>query len=455
MSVGAISAVVLPGATLVAPRCGEQTDGAIASIARVEDAGRSRAPGPGYRVGLDDSRRAHLGSWGASLWWWIHQHDISLPVDFSLLESVPDAMIITHRDGRIVHVNTVAETLFGWVRAELVGNPIDVLLPARFRAMHQVHRSGYHAAPRTRPMGLGLDLFGLRKDGEEFAAEISLSPLSVGGEVYAIAAVRDVTERKKLEQRAQLYRKAQEEVRERDEFLSIASHELRTPVTALQLQLQLIQRAAGRPGGALPEALAAKMDALERQCRRIALLVNELLDVSRLRLGHLELRLEEIDLVELAREAVAHLVEEGIRLGSRIDIVGEGAAIGRWDRLRLEQVITNLLSNAIKFGESKPITVEVGADPERARLTVRDQGIGIEPSDQDRVFGRFERAVSTEHFGGLGLGLYIAREIVVAHGGRIHLASTPGSGATFTVDLPRVPPVRAPQSSEGGGKLLN
>jgi PAS domain S-box-containing protein len=376
-------------------------------------------------------------------------------VDFSLLESVPDAMIITHRDGRIVHVNTVAEALFGWARAELVGSPIEVLLPARFRAMHQVHRSGYHAAPRTRPMGLGLDLFGLRKDGEEFAAEISLSPLSVGGEVYAIAAVRDVTERKKLEQRAQLYRKAQEEVRERDEFLSIASHELRTPVTALQLQLQLIQRAAGRPGGALPEALAVKMDALERQCRRIALLVNELLDVSRLRLGRLELRLEEIDLVELAREAVAHLVEEGIRLGSRIDIVGEGAAIGRWDRLRLEQVVTNLLSNAIKFGESKPITVEVGADLERARLTVRDQGIGIEPGDQDRVFGRFERAVSTEHFGGLGLGLYIAREIVVAHGGIIHLASRPGAGTTFTVDLPRVPPLCAPQSTEGGPELLN
>ncbi len=376
-------------------------------------------------------------------------------MDFSLLESVPDAMIITHRDGRIVHVNTVAETLFGWARAELVGNPIEVLLPARFRAMHQVHRSGYHAAPRTRPMGLGLDLFGLRKDGEEFAAEISLSPLSVGGEVYAIAAVRDVTERKKLEQRAQLYRKAQEEVRERDEFLSIASHELRTPVTALQLQLQLIQRAAGRPGGALPEALAVKMDALERQCRRIALLVNELLDVSRLRLGRLELRLEEIDLVDLAREAVAHLVEEGIRLGSRIDIVGEGTATGRWDRLRLEQVVTNLLSNAIKFGESKPITVEVGADPERARLTVRDQGIGIEAGDQDRVFGRFERAVSPEHFGGLGLGLYIAREIVVAHGGLIRLASTPGAGAAFTVDLPRVPPLRAPQSSEGGAELLN
>jgi PAS domain S-box-containing protein len=376
-------------------------------------------------------------------------------VDFSLLESVPDAMIITHRDGRIVHVNTVAEALFGWARAELVGNPIEILLPARFRAMHQVHRSGYHAAPRTRPMGLGLDLFGLRKDGEEFAAEISLSPLSVGGEVYAIAAVRDVTDRKKLEQRAQLYRKAQEEVRERDEFLSIASHELRTPVTALQLQLQLIQRAAGRPGGALPEALAIKMDAVERQCRRIAVLVNELLDVSRLRLGRLELRLEDLDLVELAREAVAHLVEEGIRLGSRIDIVGEGPATGRWDRLRLEQVVTNLLSNAIKFGESNPITVEVGADAERARIAVRDQGIGIEPADQDRVFGRFERAVSTEHFGGLGLGLYIAREIVVAHGGLIHLASTPGAGTTFTVDLPRVPPLRAPQTTEGGAELLN
>ncbi len=378
-----------------------------------------------------------------------------LKVDFSLLESVPDAMIISHRDGRIVHVNYLTEKLFGWSRVEIVGHPIEILLPARFRAMHLLHRSGYHAAPRTRPMGLGLGLFGLKKDGEEFAAEISLASLQVGGETYAIAAVRDVTERKKIEQRAQLYHKAQEEVRERDEFLSIASHELRTPVTALQLQLQLIQRALGRPGGAQPAALAGKMDALERQCGRIAALVNELLDVSRLRLGRLELRLEETDLAEVARETVAHLLDEGIRRGSRIDVSVEGAATGRWDRLRIEQVVTNLLSNAIKFGQSKPIAVEVGADAESARLAVRDRGIGIELADQDRIFGRFERAVSAHHFGGLGLGLYIARQIVEAHGGVIQLASTPGNGTTFTVELPRVPPPSAPEPSPGAAGMRN
>ena len=376
-------------------------------------------------------------------------------VDFSLLESVPDAMVISHPDGRIVYLNAVAERLFGWSRAEIVGHPIEVLLPGRFRPMHLIQRAGYHAAPRTRPMGLGLDLCGLKRNGEEFAAEISLASMQVGESAYAIAAVRDVTERKKIEQRAQLYHKAKEEIRERDEFLSVASHELRTPVTALQLQLQLLQRAAGRPGGALPVALAGKLDALERQCRRIAVLVNELLDVSRLRLGRLELRLEELDLVEVARATASHLREESSRNGSRIDVTAAGPAVGSWDRLRLEQVITNLLSNAIKFGQAKPITVEVSAEANLARLRVRDRGIGIELADQERIFGRFERAVPTHHFGGLGLGLYIAREIVEAHGGKIELSSQPGAGTTFTVELPRTPAARAPELSRGKPEMRN
>jgi two-component system sensor kinase FixL len=367
------------------------------------------------------------------------------PADFSILECLPDAVVIAHRDGRILYVNGVAAKLFGWERAELVGQPIEVLLPARFRAMHQIHRAGYQAAPRTRPMGLGLDLFGLRRNGEEFAAEISLASLQLGGETYSIAAVRDVTERKAIEDRARMWRKAQEEVRERDEFLSIASHELRTPVTALQLQLQLLQRSAGRSPEGIPGSLATKLVALERQCRRIAVLVNELLDVSRLRLGRLELRLEELDLVEVAHETVSHLKEEGVRLGSTLEVLNEGPARGRWDRVRIEQVITNLLSNAIKFGRGKPIVVGVGGDGERARVQVRDQGIGIEPEDQARIFRRFERAVPTQHFGGLGLGLYIAREIVEAHGGTISVASEPGSGTTFTIELPLEPPASRPQ----------
>jgi PAS domain S-box-containing protein len=361
-------------------------------------------------------------------------------VDFSLLESVPDAMVIADERGAIVHLNGGAERLFGWTRAELIGQPIEVLLPARFRTMHQVHRSGYHAAPRTRPMGLGVDLSGLKRDGGEFAAEISLSPLEVDGRACVMAAVRDVTERKKVEDRARMWRKAKEEVRERDEFLSIASHELRTPVTALQLQLQVLQRAAHRSVEELPKAFEAKLEALERQTRRIGLLVSELLDVSRMRLGKLELRPEPLDLADVARETVTHVREEIERTGSRL-LVDLSPTPGRFDRLRVEQVITNLLANAAKFGEGKPIALQVSADGERARIRVTDRGMGISPDDQARVFERFERAVPSQQFGGLGLGLYIARQIVEAHGGEIRVESGRGAGASFTVLLPRAPPV--------------
>jgi PAS domain S-box-containing protein len=362
-------------------------------------------------------------------------------VDFGLLEFVPDAMVIADEAGAIVHVNRAAERLFGWSVDELRGRPVEVLLPARFRAMHQVHRGGYQAAPRRRPMGLGLDLAGLCKDGQEFAAEISLSPMEVEGFRGVVAAVRDVTERKRIEERGQRWRKAQEEVRERDEFLSVASHELRTPVTALQLQLQLLHRAAQRSLVA-PQLLEGKVDALERQTRRIALLVNELLDVSRMRLGRLELRYEVLDLGEVARQVAEHLREEMLRSGSALQLDVQPVE-GRWDRLRVEQVVTNLLENASKFGEGKPILLSVEADERWARLRVEDRGMGIPTEYHGRVFERFERAVSAEHFGGLGLGLYVARHIVEAHGGRIRVASAPGEGATFTVELPRVPKASA------------
>jgi PAS domain S-box-containing protein len=360
-------------------------------------------------------------------------------MDFTLLDSVPDAMIVADEAGIIVHVNGMGERLFGWPRAELLGQPVEILLPARFRAMHQVHRSGYHAAPRTRPMGLGLDLSGLRRDGGEFDAEISLAPVLVDGRPCVMAAVRDVTERKRLEERARMWRKAKEEVRERDEFLSIASHELRTPVAALQLQLQLLQRAANRSADHVPPAVEGKLDALERQTRRIGFLVGELLDVSRMRLGRLELAVEDADLSEIARETVAHLRDELEKSGSRL-LLDLAPTPGRYDRSRLEQVITNLLVNAAKFGQGKPISLHVAPDGDRARLRVTDRGIGISAEDQARVFERFERAVTSQHFGGLGLGLYIARQIVDAHGGEIRVESAPGTGTSFVVLLPREPP---------------
>jgi signal transduction histidine kinase len=202
----------------------------------------------------------------------------------------------------------------------------------------------------------------------------------------------------------------------------------------------------------LPHALEDKLVGLERQTKRLALLVTELLDVSRMRLGRLELRYEDLELGDVARETVDQLRAEVARSGSRLELDLRAPAKGRWDRLRLEQVLTNLVANAAKFGQGKPIVVGVDADAVRARLTVSDRGIGIAEEHQSRVFDRFERAVPAHHFGGLGLGLYIAKQIVEAHGGDIRIESAAGLGSTFTVELPREPPAK---SAEADGPVVH
>jgi len=358
--------------------------------------------------------------------------------DFSLLEFVPDAIVIADRGGRIVYVNRMTAELFGYESSELVGHAVEMLLPARFREAHERHRSEYDREPVPRPMGLGLSLWAMRKGGEEFSAEISLSPLRTGAGTYAVAAIRDVTERRRMEEKALLYRKAQEEVRARDEFISVASHELRTPVAALQLQLQLLRRVAERSREDVPPAVSDRLKNLERQTRRVAVLVSELLDLSRLRLGRLELNREPVDVVEIARDVAAPFQDDrGAAGGSAVEVLAPEPVVGSFDRVRIEQVLTNLVANAVKFGEGKPITIRVESAGRAVRAAVIDRGIGIAAEDRERIFDRFERAVPTQHFGGLGLGLYIARRIVEAHGGTIQLESTPGAGSTFTVELPR------------------
>lgn len=232
-----------------------------------------------------------------------------------------------------------------------------------------------------------------------------------------------------------------EAVRARDDFLSIASHELKTPLSTLQLQFHMLL-GAGLDVATLPaDRLRAKLDISDRQVKRLTELVDSLLDVTRIRSGKLDLRLEDaVDLGAVVRNVLERMRSEQGRTGARLESrVAEGVT-GRWDAQRLDQVVTNLVSNAFKYGAGKPITVLVTSDATWARLVVRDEGIGLTPADQARLFHRFERAVSERDYAGLGLGLWITKQIVTRLGGEIVVDSAPDRGTAFTILLPLAGP---------------
>lgn len=247
-----------------------------------------------------------------------------------------------------------------------------------------------------------------------------------------------------IEDQKQLYQAAVAAVRLRDEFLSVASHELRTPLSSLQLQIEnLLRPSRKNPAAVLcPEQLKKKLEISLRQTDRLSRLVSELMDVSRIRAGRLRLKLEEADLSAIARDVAEHLGDDAAKARTPVTVTTQTMVLGRWDRMRVEQVLTNLMTNALKFGAGKPVEVAVEGDGLTARLAVRDRGIGIPTQDLERIFGRFEQAISPRSYGGLGLGLYIARQIVDAHGGTIRAESQPGAGSTFIVELPVEPPMK-------------
>ncbi len=250
---------------------------------------------------------------------------------------------------------------------------------------------------------------------------------------------------------ARLYQTAQDAVHARDEFLSVASHELNTPLTSLSLQIQMLNRGikkslvAGMKEGSttsaieVPIRVVEKISTLENQSRRLSGLLDELLDLTRIRLGRIQLERDLVDLGSVVNEVVERFGIEAKQKGVEISVRGSLPEPGCWDRLRVEQIVSNLVSNAIKYGEGKPVSILLKADQPRRRaiLTVKDLGLGIEPSMQDKIFERFERAgISGKKIAGLGLGLYISRQLVEAHGGTIRVESEAGQGSTFIVELP-------------------
>ena len=237
---------------------------------------------------------------------------------------------------------------------------------------------------------------------------------------------------------ALLYEATRAAVRARDEFLSIASHELKTPITTLKLHTELNRRKVLESDRAYldRESILGLLETTSRQVDRLQRLADDLLDITRIASGKLDIRREKVDLGLLAREVLERFSAQLRTAGCEYSVRRENGVIGLWDRYRIEQVLINLITNAIKYGANSPIEVAVGRRQRLARLSVRDHGMGIAPDDMNRIFHRFERAAAAKQVGGLGLGLYICRQIVEAHGGSISVESNVGKGSLFIVDLP-------------------
>jgi PAS domain S-box-containing protein len=375
-----------------------------------------------------------------------------------MFEGVKDyAMIMLDPEGRIVSWNEGARRIKGYEPHEILGQYFAKFYPEEDVQMGKCEYELKEAAESGRFEDEG---WRIRKDGTRFWASVVITAVrDDAGKLIGYSKVtRDMTDRKRsddllrmayasLEKRVEertrqlqaTNAQLQEAVRMRDEFLSIASHELRTPLTPLKLQIQnLTHSIRRRQFSQLGEERLGRMaDVCDKAITRLAHLIDDLLDISRIEMGKLSLSYETFDLAELARELVERYRSEILASGSPVGVQADGPVVGSFDRLRVEQVVLNLLTNALKYGARKPVEIRVGIDGDRARITVRDQGIGIARKDHSRIFDRFERVEgSGGNIGGLGLGLYITRQIVQAHGGEIGVESASAGGSTFTVTLP-------------------
>jgi two-component system sensor kinase FixL len=371
-----------------------------------------------------------------------------------LLESAPDAMVIVDADGKIVLVNTQTEKLFGYGREELLGQPVEVLVPEPMRAKHVQQRNGYLANRVARLMGLGLNLYGIRKDGSQFPVEISLSPLEAEEGLLVSAAVRDISERKQAQERLEAFaEQLRRSNRELEQFASVAAHDLQEP-------LRKIQAFGDRLKSKCEEALGDQgRDYLERMqsaAARMQNLIDDLLAFSRVTTKRKPF--QPVDLGQVVKEVISDLEGRIQQTCGQVEVAAMPTVDA--DLLQMRQLFQNLMSNGLKFRRTEePPVVKIeakilgemdrpfngfGHDCPLCQITVQDNGIGFEEKYLDRIFEVFQRLHGRQEYEGTGMGLAICRKIAERHGGTITARSQPGTGATFIVTLP------VKQPKEGG-----
>jgi PAS domain S-box-containing protein len=357
-----------------------------------------------------------------------------------LLESAPDAMVIVDETGTIVLINTETERLFGYERTELLGKAVETLIPERYRGNHPSYRTGYYTDPMSRPMGLGADLYGRRKDGGEFPVEIALSPLVTEEGTLVSGVVRDITERKRFEQTLQEKNIELEQASmAKDRFLASMSHELRTPLNAIiGFTGTLLMRLPGPLTG--PQDMQLKT--IQSSSQHLLSLINDLLDLAKIESGKVELNPEPVVCQRVLEEVSKTLRLQAESKGLTFELVTPADdVIIQTDRRALSQIVINLATNAIKFTDTGGVVIRLDQRQEMGELltdlSVVDTGVGILPEDQVRLFQAFEQLASPgmRPKEGTGLGLHLSQILAHLLDGHIAFSSKIGEGSTFTITL--------------------